>query len=68
MVTKHLFNECMIERIDTNWHPFHLMNCGPEIGGHFGDQDKVPGTDEKEFSERQLVSFIFLSCSLLAVI
>lgn len=54
--------------MDTNWPPFHLMNCGPEIGGHFGDQNKVPGTDEKELAERrQLVNFIFLSCSLLAV-
>lgn len=55
--------------MDTNWPPLHLMNCGPEIGGRFGDQDKVPGTDEKELAERrQLVNFIFLSCSLVAVI
>lgn len=57
-----------MERMDTNWHPLHLMNCGREMRGRFGDQDKVPGTEEKELAERrQLVNFIFLSCSLLAV-
>lgn len=45
------------------------MNCGPEIGGHYEDQDKVPGTDEKEFIERRRrANFIYLSFALPAVI